>query len=210
MPNLLQAKDRILFQGDSITDADRRGGAKPLGNGYPAMVAGMLQANQAELQLTVQNRGVSGDRTAELLKRWQVDCLDLKPTVLSIKIGVNDLWRKLGEWNGQKYIPLDEYRTNLESLCDQAMKAGVRLLVLISPTSIKADNNDPLNVELGAYAEAAHTIATHRGGVYVDARTPLLAARETVKDIPWTPDGCHPSVAGHALIAAAWYKAVVG
>jgi lysophospholipase L1-like esterase len=110
MANLIQANDNILFQGDSITDAGRQGAHKPLGNGYPAMVAGMLQANNADLQLTVLNRGVGGDRTQELLNRWQADCLDLKPTVLSIKIGVNDLWRKLGEWKGQTYIPVEQYR----------------------------------------------------------------------------------------------------
>jgi len=99
MANVLLPNDHILFQGDSITDIGRSGGEKPLGNGYVAMLAGMLQARNAELKATITNRGISGNRTQELLDRWQVDCLDLKPTVLSIKIGVNDLWRKLGEWN---------------------------------------------------------------------------------------------------------------
>lgn len=98
----------------------------------------------------------------------------------------------------------------MEKLCDQSLASGVRVLVIISPTSITAKNDDPINQELGAYAEAGQTIASHRGGIYVDARTSLLHARVTVPDIPWTPDGCHPSPAGHALIAAMWYKTVVG
>jgi lysophospholipase L1-like esterase len=210
MADLLRPRDRILFQGDSITDADRQGGSAPLGAGYVAMVAGMLRARRPDLGLEILNRGISGDRTAELLARWRVDCLDLKPQVLSIKIGVNDLWRKLAEWNGQKHIALPEYRANLEQLCDQALRAGVRLLVLVSPTTIAQDNADPINQQLGEYAEACRAIAASRGGIYVDARGPLLSARAAVPGIPWTPDGCHPSTAGHALIASAWCQALAG
>lgn len=213
MADLIRAGDRILFQGDSITDCGRNNPAKdaaPYGYGYVAQVAGMFAALRADLPVDIVNRGIGGDRTAELLARWKADCLDLKPQVLSLKIGVNDLWRKLGEWNGQKHVTLPEYRANLEQLCDQALGAGVRLLVLVSPTTIAADNDDPINLELGGYAEVARTLAARKGAIFVDARTPLLKARAERPQVPWTPDGCHPSTAGHALIAAAWWRAVMG
>jgi lysophospholipase L1-like esterase len=207
---IIRAGDRILFQGDSITDAGRRDPVlAPLGGGYVAMVAGMLAARRPELRATVINRGIGGDRSAELLARWQADCLDLKPQVLSIKVGVNDVWRKLGEWNGQKHIPLPEFQANLRRLCEQARGAGIRDLVLVSPTTIDQDNAAAINGLLGEYAGWLRGFAREQGAVYVDARTPLLAARAASPDIPWTSDGCHPTAAGHALIAAAWYDAVV-
>ena len=205
--DILRPGDRVLFQGDSITDAGR--GAPPgLGAGYVAIAAGALQALRPELKLEILNRGVGGDRTAELLARWQRDCLDLKPNVLSIKIGVNDVWRLAGEWNGQKHIPLPDYRANCVRLLDQARAAGIRRLVLISPTTITHENVSPLNDLLGKYDAAVRDLARAYGAVYVPARDALLAARAAQPAVAWTGDGCHPTTAGHALIAACWRKAV--
>jgi lysophospholipase L1-like esterase len=210
MPRI-HPRDRILFQGDSITDCGRRNedGKFPLGHGYVAMLAGLFAARRPDLEVEILNRGIGGDRTAELLARWQPDCLDLKPQVLSLKIGVNDVWRKNGEWNGQKHIALPEYRDHVRRLCDTAREAGVREVVLISPTTIEADNHGPLNTLLGDYVAWGREYAQTTGALWVDARTPLLHARSLQPDIPWTPDGCHPSTAGHALIAAAWFETVL-
>lgn len=211
---MIQPGDRILFQGDSITDCgrarDTRRGANLLGNGYVAMLGGWLQALRPDLCATVLNRGVGGDRTAELLARWQVDCVDLQPQVLSLKIGVNDVWRKLGIRDGQAYIALPEYLDNLARLVDQARAGGVRDVVLISPTSINADNHSEINGLLGDYAAAVQVYAARIGAQWVDARTPMLRARASRPEFAWTPDGCHPSTAGHAIIAAAWWQTVMG
>jgi lysophospholipase L1-like esterase len=210
MPSpLLRSDDHILFQGDSITDAGR--GAPPgLGSGYVAMVRGLLRALRPELRVTITNRGVGGDRTAELLARWQRDCLDLKPDVLSIKIGVNDVWRLKGEWNGQRHIPLPEFRANYVRLLEQARSAGIQRLVLISPTTIDHENRSPCNDLLGEYAAATQALADQYGATYVPARDALLAARAAHPEVAWTTDGCHPTAAGHAVIAAAWVRAVAG
>ena len=206
---VLRPNDHILFQGDSITDAGR--GAPPgLGTGYVAMVRGMLSTLRPELNFKVSNRGNGGDRTEELLARWQTDCLDLHPDVLSIKIGVNDVWRLKGEWNGQKHIPLPAFRANYVRLLEQTKAAGIRQLVLVSPTTIDHENVSKYNDLLGEYAAATRELAKQFGGVYVPAREALLAARTALPDVAWTSDGCHPTTAGHAVIAAAWVRAVAG
>ena len=205
--SIFKTGDRVLFQGDSITDAGR--GTPPgLGSGYVAIIAGLLRGLRPELNLEIINRGIGGDRTAELLARWPEDCLDLKPDVLSIKIGVNDVWRLQGEWNGQKHIPLAEFRSNCITLLDQAQATRLRQLVLISPTTITHENISPLNDLLGEYDAAVRELARQYDAVYVPAREALLAARAEKPDIAWTSDGCHPSTAGHALIATTWLKAV--
>ncbi len=207
--SFLRRNDRILFQGDSITDAGRdRENPFNLGNGYVAILKGLIHGFYPELNAIILNRGNGGDRTTELLQRWDADCLALKPDVLSIKIGVNDVWRLAGEWNGQKHVPLKEFAANLDTLVTQARGKGIERIVLISPTTITPEADTPMNNMLGEYAEAVKQLAQRFNAVYVDARTPLLNARANDPKTSWTPDGCHPSISGHTLVAVAWLKAV--
>lgn len=208
MTTPIRANDHILFQGDSITDAGRCGSADGLGGGYVAMVRAMLTARNPELAVRVSNRGVGGDRTSELLNRWRPDCLDIKPDVLSIKIGVNDVWRLRGEWNGQKFVPLADYRANYEKLIAQARSVGVRVLALVSPTTIAEENDSELSRHLDERAACVRELATANGAVYVPARENLLRALREQPGVRWTSDGCHPTTAGHALIAATWLQAL--
>ena len=208
MNAILKPNDLILFQGDSITDAGRGDMADGLGGGYVAMVRGLFQAQSPDFPVRILNRGISGDRTAELLARWQADCLDMKPDVLSIMIGVNDVWRLSGECNGQKHIPLPEFSANLTRLLEQAKAAGIRQLVLMSPTTIEPENDGELTRMLGGYAAEVKRLAGVFGAVYVPSREAMLAARAALPKVVWTTDGCHPGVSGHALLAATWLKAV--
>jgi len=208
MTTPIRADDLILFQGDSITDAGRCGSADGLGSGYVAMVRAMLTARHPELSVRIANRGCSGDRTTELLNRWRPDCLDIKPQVLSIKIGVNDVWRLRGEWNGQKFVPIADYRANYEKMIAQARSAGVRVLALVSPTTIAEENDSELSRLLEERAACVRELATRNDAVYVPDRENLLRALREQPGVRWTSDGCHPTTAGHALIAATWLQAL--
>ena len=208
MTTPIRSQDHILFQGDSITDAGRCSSADGLGSGYVAMVRAMLLVRHPELAVRVSNRGVSGDRTVELLDRWRPDCLDLRPQVLSIKIGVNDVWRLRGEWSGQKFVPIAEYRANYEKLVAQARAAGVRVLALVSPTTIAEENDSELGRQLDERAACVRELAAANGAVYVPARENLLRALREQPGVRWTSDGCHPTSAGHALLAATWLQAL--
>jgi acyl-CoA thioesterase-1 len=208
MPDAIRADDLILFQGDSITDCGRVNSADGLGAGYAAMVRAMITARHPHLRVRIANRGVGGDRTVELLNRWQPDCLDIRPQVLSVKIGVNDVWRLRGQWNGQSFVPFEQYCANYERLLDLAAGAGVRQFVLVSPTTIAEDNDSELSRHLDQRAAFVRELAARRGAVYVPAREVQQRAMREQANVRWTSDGCHPSAAGHALIAAAWMQAV--
>jgi lysophospholipase L1-like esterase len=208
MKNTIQRNDSILFQGDSITDAGRQESPDGLGGGYVAMIAGILEARHADLGLKVTNRGLGGDRTTELLTRWRRDTLDLKPQVLSIKIGVNDVWRLRGAWNGQMYVPPDQYRQNYRTLLDQACAAGIRQLVLMSPTTIFDETDAEVSALLDERAACVAELAREYGAVYVPTRETQKEALRSSSEVKWTSDGCHPTTAGHALLGASWLKAV--
>jgi lysophospholipase L1-like esterase len=197
----------LLFQGDSITDAGRRDSPDGLGFGYVSMIAGILGADPGFKALKVLNRGISGDRTTELAARWDEDCLDLKPDALSVMVGVNDVWRLRGEWNGQSYIGPKEFRANYRALLERAKGAGIAGLILMSPTTIENEKDAELSALLDEEAGIVRELAREFGAAYVDAREEQKRVLKERPDILWTTDGCHPSLAGHAAIASTWLRA---
>ena len=105
-----------MFQGDSITDSGRNkedngfNTSRALGSGYPLLAGAALLEKYAGLDLKIYNKGISGNKVYQLAERWDKDCLDIKPDILSILIGVNDIWHKLnGTYNGT----VDIYRKDL-------------------------------------------------------------------------------------------------
>ncbi len=162
----------------------------------------------AGMDMDIINRGVGGDRTEELMKRWKEDCEDLKPDVLSIKIGVNDVWRIAGEWNGQTQINPEDYRKNYRQLIERALKAGIRQLVLCSPTTIENNKNEKLSALLHERKEIVKTFAKEYNALYVPFQEDQISLLKEKPEIMWTLDGCHPTMAGHAALARCWMKAV--
>ena len=109
--------DVVLFQGDSITDAGRDkvnehpNSSRSLGGGYAFLLASWLLEELAEKELTIYNRGISGNKVYQLDERWEKDCLLLKPNVLSILIGVNDYWHmRNGNYDGTPEVYENDYR----------------------------------------------------------------------------------------------------
>lgn len=208
MTSPIRDGDLILFQGDSITDCGRCSSADGLGGGYVAMVRALITARQPQLMVRIANRGVGGDRTTELLARWRPDCVAIRPQVLSISIGVNDVWRLRGQWNGQTFLSAADFRTNYEQLVGQALGAGVRTLALLSPTTIAEENDSELSRLLDERSAIIRELATRFGAIYVPAREAFVRALTERPDVRWTADGCHPTAAGHALIAGTWLQAL--
>ena len=107
--DLISKGATILFQGDSITDAGRSreranvaNDQVALGAGYAWLAGAELLVDRPQAELKIYNRGISGNKVFQLADRWQTDCLDLKPNLLSILIGVNDIWHTL---NGNYKAP---------------------------------------------------------------------------------------------------------
>jgi acyl-CoA thioesterase I len=202
---LIDANDRILFTGDSITDCGRvREEAGHLGFGYPAFTAAHLQARLAAPELKIFNRGISGNRASDLLARLQSDLLDLKPTVVSILIGINDTWRRY-DCNDPTDAATYErnYRAVLEGIATH-LKARV---VLLEPFLLHVPKDryawrDDLNPKIDVVRKLAAEFGAELlplDGLFAQAATQAPAAY-------WAEDGVHPSAAGHALIAETWLE----
>jgi len=204
----------ILFQGDSITDAGRNkaenaGYNNPgaLGSGYAMLTAAMLMEEYAGLNLKIYNKGISGNKVYQLAERWDKDCLELKPDVLSILIGVNDFWHKLnGNYNGT----IEIYRNDFIALLDRTVKALPNIkLVICEPFAVPGVKavDEKWFPEFYEYQKAAREIAEKFGALFVPFQK---AYDEAVKVAPasyWTGDGVHASLAGAQLMAEAWSDA---
>lgn len=205
----------ILFQGDSITDARRdrkaEGNANQpgmLGQGYPFHIAGQLLAQYPERKLQIFNRGISGNKVPDLAARWQADCLDLKPALLSILIGVNDLWHKLnGKYDGTPEI----YREGFTALLKQTKEALPQVtLVICEPFVTKCGAvNDTWFPEFETRRAIAAEVAKEAGAIWVPFYEKFneAIAAGTTPDY-WAGDGVHPTHAGHALMAKVWRESV--
>lgn len=214
----LQPHDVVLFQGDSITDAGRKrdqplpNDAESLGRGYPCLLAARL-LNEVP-GLTVHNRGVGGNRVADLRDRWQADCVDLKPTVISILIGVNDTWHGVAKNNPENGTTLVEFdRVYRELLADTKEQLPGVKLVVCEPFVTECGAVTELNFhpDIDERRELVRAIAEELADVYVPFQSVYDAAlRRHADPAYWAFDGVHPTLAGHELMAEAWSEAVRG
>jgi lysophospholipase L1-like esterase len=212
--SLVKSDGVVLFQGDSITDAGRSrpdaelpNNQKALGNGYAWFAGSHLLIDRPSDKLKVYNRGISGHKVPQLAERWQKDTLDLKPDVLSILIGVNDIWHGL---NGQYDGTPASYERGYLALVEQTLKALPDLkLVICEPFVLRCGAvNDKWFPTFDAYRAAARKVADTFHATFVPFQSIFDEAVKLAPPDHWAGDGVHPSAAGAALMAHAWLKAV--
>ncbi|TAL73295.1 MAG: lysophospholipase [Bacteroidetes bacterium] len=211
---ILRKDNIILFQGDSITDAGRdktdnsNNNPGALGSGYALLAGAKLLEKYASLNLKIYNKGISGNKVYQLNERWDKDCLEIKPDVLSILIGVNDIWHKLdGNYSGTVEI----YKNDYIALIERTKKAlpDVRLIIC-EPFAVRGVKavDDKWFPEFYYYQKAARDIATHFNAIFVPYQKIYDEAQKQAPGIYWTGDGVHPTLAGAQLMAKAWLKAI--
>jgi len=190
----------IVLTGDSITDAGRdRSDATSLGSGYAALLAQALPDHQ------VRNTGISGDRVVDLQERWDRDVLDLRPEVLSIKIGINDTWRR---YDADDPTAVEAFEAGYRDLVTRARTAGVARVILVEPFLL------PVRPEQWAWREdldpkiqAVRRVAQDLGTDYVATDGPLAQRAAAVDAAALADDGVHPTAEGHRLLADLWLAA---
>lgn len=199
----------ILFQGDSITDADRsRENEQNRGLGYPHLISAQLGYENPGAYRFV-NRGVSGNRVVDLYARIKCDCINLKPDFMSVLIGVNDVWHEIGGENG---IDTDKYE-RIYSMFIEEVRAAVPdiKIMILEPFVTHGVATDPhwdyFCPEVAKRAAAAKRVAEKYGLTFVPLQKRFDRACEVQEPSYWTADGVHPTPFGHELISRAWLEA---
>jgi len=210
----IRPHDRVVFIGDSVTHGHRRPeeihDCYHLGCGYVKMIAAELRADRPELNLTIFNRGVCGNDLSHLEERWQEDCIDLQPTVVSVLTGVNDANPKIDQ-------SLEQYESSYRGLLERTRAAlpDVRFILLepfgfmVSPPpeleSITSDRVERVRQRQPIVKELADAF----DACFVPLQSVFDEAIKRAPSEHWAADGVHPSAAGFLLIARQWLATVM-
>lgn len=191
----------LVFAGDSITDAGRdRSDAASLGHGYVTLIADAV-ADRGE---AVVNKGIGGDRAVDLAARWE-DVLAAGPDVLTVYIGVNDMWRR---FDNDDPTSAEDFEETVAGLLQAARDAGVERLVLIEPFFVPVrDDQVAWLDDLNPKREAVRRLAERFDATLVPVHDAVTAAAAAHGAEAIVPDGVHPTPQGSAILAGAWLAA---
>ncbi len=202
---------KFLFQGDSITDADRnRDNESNFGLGYPNLVASELMFKYPG-EYEFVNKGISGNRIVDLYARIKQDIINLKPDYMSILIGVNDVWHELNDKNG---VAAPKFEKVYSMLIEEVKEALPNIKIyILEPFVLKGCGTeryfDEFLADVKLHAQAAKNIAEKYGLIFIPLQEKFDEASKLMPPTYWTADGVHPTAAGHGLIKEELIKKLI-
>ncbi len=209
----IKENDVILFQGDSITDGNRGRNSDPNhihGHGYQYILASEILADNLGKNITVYNRGISGNRIADLYARWIEDCLNLEPTILSILIGANELIFQYDHNCGASPERFKKtYRILIEEVLERNPDTKIIIMEPFFGEHREAEPGEYIKNNIGFYQKASKEIAEEFGLIFVPLQEVFDEASKNCDTFELLWDGVHPTTAGHQLIARQWKKCVL-
>ena len=199
---------KILFQGDSVTDAGRdRSNPCDMGDGYPRYASAMIQDSFPDETFEFFNLGISGNRAEHLVARLESDFIEIEPDIVSILIGINDVWHHYAfefvETTDEQFEK--NYRTVLDAI---KSRTSARIL-MIQPFLL--ESVDPLKKELSEELSRKQAIIRKLAEEYADGYLALDEVMHTeAKEEPayYSADGVHPTPDGACYIGEAYLDAI--
>jgi lysophospholipase L1-like esterase len=184
-----------LFQGDSVTDCHRnRSLPGSMGDGYVSLLS------QTKKGIKFVNKGVSGERTHDLVMRWTEDLMSTQPDYLTLLIGVNNIWH---QYLLNRPSFLYEFSHHIKYMLNQVKRLFPDTKTLIL---------SPFLFECGVVEQAwIHELdqqISELKSIANDYHLPFLDLHELFKKSKLSPiqiaeDGVHPTQLGHQIIAQA-------
>lgn len=195
---------RIVFAGDSTTDADKLATPDRLGTGYVRLVHDALVAFHPQGRYCIVNAGISGNTSAQLLERWERDVLQEKPDILFCMIGINDVWRQFDSYDAlPPAFSEDAYEQHLTAMCERA--ADVRTLILMPPFFMERSRSDEMRVMTERYAARMRAVAHKTGRELLELQPAFDAYMKARSGLSVSWDRVHPGRIGSMLIAREVY-----
>ena len=201
---LFSSKTHLLFIGDSIT-ACGRSMLNPLGNGFVANIARELRKSLPKLQIS--NRGIGGNIIADLARRWKNDCLSLKPSLISILIGINDTWR---HYDQGMETTLTDFEEHYRSILDRTVAALNATVIICEPFLLPTSDEQKLwHIDLDPKRRLIKGLAEEYHLQFLPLHSVFQEAVRNVDPLTLTEDGVHPTAEGHKVIADAWLQTIM-
>lgn len=199
---------KILFQGDSVTDGgrDKRNFAD-MGEGYPRYAAAMIQDSYPDAEFEFVNLGISGNRTEHLVERLERDFIEIQPDIVSVMIGINDVWH---HYAFERVETTDEeFEKNYRTVLDAIKSRTSARILMIQPFLL--ETVDPAKQELCEELVRKQTIVKRLADEYADAYLPLdeiLHQEVNVEPADYAADDVHPTPDGACRIGEAYLGAI--
>lgn len=201
---------KILFQGDSITDAGRNlgnGSLIGIGQGYAMLCAAELSVKHPN-QFSFLNFGCSGNRIVDVYARIKVDGWNHAPDVFSLLIGVNDVWHELEGKNG---VETDRFYRIYKMLVTDTLNACPNVKMILMEPFFVGDNEEDEGYikflsEVKLRAQVVRQVAEETQQIFLPLQKMFEDARAIAPAAYWVGDGVHPTIAGHRLIANEWMR----
>jgi lysophospholipase L1-like esterase len=199
--------DVVLFQGDSITDCcwDRQDPTS-LGNGYPSKIARIYDNLFPGHKVTFVNKGISGNRSKDIVNRYESDIKEIKPDFISILVGINDVWRKYDRNDPTSTEEFEEnYSTILKDIKRDLPDTKIMIIepFLLHTDADKIKWHETLDPMIGVVRKLAHEYADYflpMDGIY------QCYINKGISEAILAWDGVHPTEQSHAIIAYEYMK----
>jgi len=179
-----------------------------MGGGYVRHIVTDLLGKHPDKGIKCYNRGVSGHKVFQLRDRWEDDCMQLSPDVLSILIGVNDFWHTIDfDYGGSAEV----YERDFMALMESTMKRLPDTKLIVGEPFVMHDGTaikeDKWKGEFEKYQAASRRVSDKFGATFIPYQSIFDEALSVAPTSYWCPDGVHPSMGGNYLMAEAWLKA---
>ncbi len=197
---------KILFQGDSITDAGRdRSDYHELGKGYPFYAAQYIAEDNPETDFEFVNLGISGNQTIDLVNRLQSDFIDIQPDIVSILIGVNDTWHRA---HNRKWLGNDVFEANYRKVLTAIKENTNAKILIMEPFLLYAPDKEYFRVDLNAKIDIVRKLAKEFADFYIPLDGFFASASIGKDNLYWSEDGVHPNDNGAEFIGDVYANAI--
>ena len=198
---------KILFQGDSVTDAGRdRSNPADLGEGYPKFASAMIQDSYPDDDFEFVDLGISGNRTEHLVARLESDFIEIQPDIVSIMIGINDVWHHYS--HGIETTD-EQFESNYRTVLDAIKSRTKARILMIQPFLL--ETVDPAKQVLCEELARKQAIIKRLADEYADVYLPLdeiLHQEVDAEPADYSRDGVHPTPDGACRIGEAYLGAI--
>ena len=201
-------KIRLLFQGDSITDAGRdKRNYHHLCAGYPKYAAEQIAKDHPDIEFDFINLGISGNRTDQLFDRLYPDALALEPDVISILIGINDVWHRYG--NSRIATTDEQFELNYRTILTNIRKMSNAKIMIMAPFLLDYEGNQHLRPDLERILPIVRRLADEFADVYLPLDEIFeKAVPKQPEPLYYSKDGVHPNTNGSMFIGAKYAEAI--
>ena len=201
-------KITLVFQGDSITDAGRdKRNYHDMGRGYPLYASQYLAEANPDVEIEFINFGISGNRTSQLFDRLYEDALVFEPDVISILIGVNDVWHRFG---GHKIATTDaQLELNYRCILERIRRETNAKIVMLTPFLLDKEPFEGMREEVVRAQAIVKRLAEEFADVYIPLDEHFEEALKTQPEpLYYSGDGVHPNDNGRMFIGKLYADAV--